>query len=92
VHNKGVQPTLDKINIRIPVLLTYDCNVIPKHTDIEDALFIDEMGKEFMTRYKSIDGHTLTLKPNIEVMFIVIPFESVASIKTEIEKLEVAMR
>ncbi|MDR3540908.1 MAG: DUF1837 domain-containing protein [Desulfosporosinus sp.] len=90
ILNGGV--TLDKIKIRIPVLLTYDCNVIPKYGDIEDALFIKAMKNEFLKKYKSVDKHDLTLKPNIEVMFIVVPFESVADIKTELEKLEVAMR
>jgi len=90
ILNGGV--TLDKIKIRIPVLLTYDCNVIPKYGDIEDALFIEDMKNEFLRKYKSVDKHDLTLKPNIEVMFIVVPFESVADIKTELEKLEVAMR
>lgn len=90
ILNGGV--TLDKIRIRIPVLLTYDCNVIPKYEDIEDALFVGEMESEFRAKYKSVDTHELTLKPNIEVMFIVVPFESVSDIKTELEKLEVAMR
>ncbi|WP_025848569.1 HamA C-terminal domain-containing protein [Paenibacillus ehimensis] len=90
ILNGGV--TLDKIKIRIPVLLTYDSNVVPKYRDIEDALFIEEMGEEFLRRFKKIDSHELELKQNIEVMFIVIPFESVANIKTELEKLEAVMR
>lgn len=90
ILNGGV--TLDKVKIRIPVLLTYDCKVIPKYGDIEDALFIGEMEEEFLSKYKNVDNHEITLKPNIEVMFIVVPFESVTDIKTELEKLEVAMR
>lgn len=90
ILNGGV--TLDKIKIRIPVLLTYDCNVVPKHTDIQDALFVEEMGTQFLEKYKKLDTHELTLNPNIEVTFIVIPFESVANIKTELEKLEAVMR
>jgi len=90
ILNGGV--TLDKIKIRIPVLLTYDCNIIPKYGNLEDALFIEEMKIEFLKKYKNVDKHDLTLKPNIEVMFIVVPFDSVANIKTELEKLEVAMR
>ncbi|MBC5638452.1 DUF1837 domain-containing protein [Ornithinibacillus sp. BX22] len=90
VLNGGI--SLDKIKIRIPVLLTYDCNLIPKHTNIEDAKFVDEMGKEFISKYQNIDNHMLTLKPNIEVLFIILPFESVSNIKSEIEILEAAMR
>ncbi|USG67336.1 DUF1837 domain-containing protein [Brevibacillus ruminantium] len=90
ILNGGV--TLDKIKIRIPVLLTYDCNVIPKHQDIEDALFIEEMTEEFISKYKNIDSQQLSLKPNIEVLFIIVPFESVSEIKEEIQKLEEAMR
>ncbi|WP_175073862.1 DUF1837 domain-containing protein [Terribacillus sp. AE2B 122] len=90
VLNGGV--TLDKIKIRIPVLVTYDSNLIPKHKDIEDAKFIEDMGKEFISKYQNIDTHTLSLKPNIEVMFIILPFESVSNIKSEIDVLEAAMR
>ncbi|MBO3286114.1 MULTISPECIES: HamA C-terminal domain-containing protein [Paenibacillus] len=90
ILNGGV--TLDKIKIRIPVLITYDCNILSKHVDIEDALFIEEMRKEFLNKYKKIEDFELILKPNIEVLFIVIPFESVANIKSELEKLEAVMR
>lgn len=90
ILNGGI--TLDKIKIRIPVLLTYDSKIVPKHGDIEDAQFIVDMSKEFHDKYEKIDGNELTLKPNIEVFFIVIPFESVAQIKTELERLEAVMR
>ncbi|MNF12084.1 hypothetical protein D3C80_2134680 [compost metagenome] len=50
------------------------------------------MEEDFLTKYKNVDAHEITLKPNIEVVFIIVPFESVTDIKTELEKLEVAMR
>lgn len=90
ILNGGV--TLDKIKIRIPVLLTYDCKIIPNHSDIKDILFIEDMEKEFLDKYKNIDSKAISLKTNIEVFFIIIPFESISSIKTEIETLEAVMR
>ncbi|MBB6019064.1 hypothetical protein HNR77_000121 [Paenibacillus sp. JGP012] len=84
--------TLDKIKIRIPVLLTYDCKVLTNHKDIESETFIEEMTGEFLKKYKKIEDFELSSKPNIEVLFIIMPFESVAFIKTELEKLEEVMR
>lgn len=88
--NGGV--TLDRIKIRIPVLLTYDCNILLKHKDIKDFKFIDDMGSEFLSKFEKIETNSLSLKPNIEVLFIVIPFQSVGEIKTELENLEGTMR
>lgn len=46
--------TLDKIKIRIPVLLTYDCKVLTNHKDIESETFIEEMTGEFLKKYKKL--------------------------------------
>lgn len=90
ILNGGV--TLDNVKIKIPVLLTYDCKFIPNHLDIKDALFIKEIGEDFSSKYANIEKRELNLKPNIEVLFIVIPFESISNIKSELAKLEAVMR
>ncbi|MFS0892381.1 DUF1837 domain-containing protein [Peribacillus frigoritolerans] len=90
ILNGGV--SLDKIKIKIPVLLTYDSALLKKHTNIEDAAFIEKMEKDFIKKFKNIDDRKPSLNPNIEVIFMVIPFESVTSIKDQLEVLEEVLR
>lgn len=84
--------SLDKINIRIPVLLTYDCSLLKKYTDIENENFIDEMEKEFYKKFITIDKQQKKLKNNIELIFIILPLDSVQDIKNQLEKIEEANR
>lgn len=80
--------SLDKIKIKIPVLLTYDSAILKNYDSIEDADFILNMEKDFIKKFQNIDGRKLQLKPNIEVLFLVIPFQSVKEIKDHLEQLE----
>lgn len=84
--NGGV--SLDKIKIKIPVLLTYDSALLKKYQSIEDSDFLINMEKEFLKKFQNIDGRVLNLKPNIEVVFLIIPFQSVKEIKDNLEMLE----
>jgi hypothetical protein len=84
--------SLDKIKIRIPVLITYDTTIFKKHSSNSEPNFIKDMEEEFNKKFAHIDGHNLIIKSNIEVLFIIIPLESVASIKDELESLEATMR
>jgi hypothetical protein len=84
--NGGV--SLDKIKIKIPVLLTYDSALLKKYDSIGDADFLLKMEKDFVKKFQNIDGRKLNLKPNIEVLFLVIPFQSVKEIKDRLELLE----
>lgn len=84
--------TLDKINIKIPVLLTYDCKLLKSHCDIEDENFIDEMEEEFFKKFTRIEKQNLKVRKNIELVFIILPLESVQDIKNQLEKIEEANR
>ncbi len=84
--------SLDSIKIKIPALLTYDCSVIKLHKNITDTKFIEDMTTEFNKRVKTIEGQNLKLKPNIEVIFIILPLESVRDIKDHLQKMEELLR
>ena len=86
VLNGGV--SLDKIKIKLPILLTYDCKILKNYCDIEDEEFKNELEAEFRKRFDSIEAHNLSIKNNIELIFIILPLESVKDIKDQLDKIE----
>ncbi|HHI3609883.1 TPA: HamA C-terminal domain-containing protein [Bacillus anthracis] len=84
--NGGI--SLDTIKIKIPVLLTFDSALLKKHSDLKDLDFVKNMEKEFLRKFKAIDEKKRVLKPSIEVLFLIIPFQSVKEIKDRLEMLE----
>jgi hypothetical protein len=83
---------LDSINIRIPVLITYDSPTILKHSDHLDPKYIGEMQAEFLKKYASIESRACTLSKNVEIIFVLLPLKSVSDIKTQLEIIEEANR
>lgn len=84
--------SIDKIKFRIPVLLTYDSNVIKSNEDINDK-FKKDLDNELIKKYKSIEEREIiTDLKNVEFVFFIFPLDTVSSIKTDLEMIETAMR
>ena len=84
--------SFDDIKIRVPVFITYDCGKIKNHTDSTTDEFLKEFQNEFAEKCSSIEKKSLELKSNFELLFIILPFESVKEVKDQIDKLEQAHR
>lgn len=84
--------SLDTIKFRIPILLTYDCSKLSKHSSASSDEFIEDMREEFLAKYKILEGTELELKKNFEVIFFVFPLESVKTIKDELQVIEDSSR
>lgn len=79
--------SLDKIKFKIPILLTYDSHNISKFDDITDE-FKKVFEEEFRKKFKSIEKKVINLKSQFELLFLIIPFESVKKIKDKLEIIE----
>jgi hypothetical protein len=88
---KGIT-SFDSIKIKVPVFITYDCNKIKKHKNSTSPEFLQDFKDEFQKKYESIEKRELNLNSNFELIFIILPLESVEEIKNEIDTLEQANR
>ena len=89
--------SLDKVNIAVPVLLTYDSQCISKFTgyeqvDIDSKEFRDALKIELEGHFTTIYGKDWPSRESIRVVFFVAPFESVSDLKEKIEQVEIAMK
>jgi hypothetical protein len=85
--NSGI--SLNEMKFKIPILITYDCSLIKTYNDVCNE-FIIELQDELDKKFKLIDEKPFTLKSNIELHFILMPLETVRTIKEELEKVEIA--
>ena len=88
---KGVK-SFDKLKIKVPIFITYDFDKITNHKSTSSETFISDFKAEYEAKIKSIDNRDLTIASNFELIFIILPLESVKSLKDEIEQLEHANR
>ncbi len=79
--------SLDKIKFKIPILLTYDSNQVSNFTDINDD-FKETFEKEFRDKFQTIEKKVINLKSQFELIFLIIPFESVKLLKDKLELIE----
>lgn len=89
--------SLDKVNIAVPVLITYDSNCILKHAgtgvgDIEEQVFREELAAELDDQFKKIHNKSWPYRKNIKIVFFALPLESVSNLKNMISQVEVAMK
>lgn len=89
--------SLDKTPINVPVLLTYDSPCIKAFcekldADIESDEFLNSLSTELNSKFKTIYEKDWPSEQNIRIIFYLVPFESVAQIKEQIEQVENAMR
>lgn len=90
VLNSGI--TIDKINIRIPILITYDCETIKNHNCIDSDEFIEDMKVEFKNKFKLIEKRNGIISNKFELLFIILPLSQVSLIKDEFERMEEILR
>ncbi len=89
--------SLDKVDIAVPVLMTYDSKIIKKHiseetADISCDAFRNDLEEELCAHMEKIHSKAWPKKKNIKIIFIALPLESVADLKTGIELVEMAMK
>ena len=89
--------SLDKVNIAVPVLITYDSSCINKHgstgiADIEDDTLRLELEAELESHFKKIYRKAWPTHKNIKIVFFAIPLESVSELKKMIGQVEAAMK
>lgn len=84
--------SFDNIKIKVPVFITYNCNKVKNHTNTTSPDFLDEFQEEFSKKYTAIENKTINLKSNFELIFILLPLESVKNLKNELDQLEQANR
>lgn len=84
--------SFDEIKIKVPVFITYDCSLIKNHSETKTQKFVDDFKKEFEEKKKLIEKKSIKLKSNFELIFILLPFETVSEIKDQIDLLEKANR
>ncbi|WP_137972266.1 DUF1837 domain-containing protein [Pseudomonas sp. F(2018)] len=83
--------SISNIKIKIPVLLTYDCNIIQTHESIDGKL-IELLKDSFEKNKLKISQKNIVLPPNISLAFIFFPFKSVDTVKTFLESVEEAIK
>lgn len=89
--------SLDKVDIAVPVLLTYDSKSIAdfatNHSvDIDSEEFQKVLYQELNNHFKIIYKKDWPSRKNIRLIFLIVPFESVSDIKEKIEHVEMAMK
>lgn len=84
--------SLEDVDIVIPALLTYDSKTIKNNSDIKADDFVKDFEKELSRIYKLVDKKKVNIKNNFKIMIIMFPFESVKSIKDDLDMIEKAHR
>lgn len=89
--------SLDKVDIAVPVLCTYDSKCIKNFSgkvdsDIESDDFKDKISVELEENFKKIYGKDWPKRKNIKIVFFIVPLESVSELKKSIELVENAMK
>ncbi|MFB4202651.1 hypothetical protein KBTX_01649 [wastewater metagenome] len=89
--------SLDKVDIAVPVLCTYDSKCIRDFSgkidsDIESDDFKDKISVELEENFKNIYSKDWPKRKNIKIVFFVVPLESVSDLKRNIELVENAMK
>lgn len=89
--------SLDKVDIAVPVLCTYDSSVIKQfsggeNSDIDSDEFKNNLSLELEENFAKIHRKSWPKKNNIKIVFFVMPLESVSKLKESIELVENAMK
>lgn len=89
--------SLDKVDIAVPVLITYDSSCVKKigesdSADIDSEVFRDALKVELESNYANIYKKLWPASNNIRIVFIVLPLLSVSELKEKIECVEMAMK
>jgi len=83
--------SIDRIKIKIPILLTYDCKTIRSYKTINDQL-IAKLKQDLEKNRKNIESKLPALPTNITLTFILFPFHAVDTVKSFLEQVEELLR
>lgn len=89
--------SLDKVDIAVPVLCTYDSKCIKRFSgdicsDIDSSDFKEGIAVELEEKFRKIYEKKWPDKKNIKIVFFLVPLESVSDLKESIELVENAMK
>ncbi|MBS9872994.1 DUF1837 domain-containing protein [Vibrio alginolyticus] len=89
--------SLNKVDIAVPVLCTYDSECIRRFSgdmdsDIDSDDFKEKIGIELENNFKKIYSKSWPKRGNIKIVFFIVPLESVSELKKKIELVENAMK
>ena len=88
--------SLDSVSINVPVLITYDSDFIKsfsgRNLNLKSEEFKKGMTDEFNKQFKLIYNKKWPASANINIIFFLLPFESVEDIKNKIDVVEQGMR
>ncbi|PTU65683.1 hypothetical protein DB032_12415 [Chromobacterium sp. Panama] len=89
--------SLEKIPIRVPVLITYDSDCIKnfhgsENADIENVAFREMLLNELEVKFKTIKEKSWPSSKNIKIIFFIMPMHLVSEIKTMLDQLEQVMK
>lgn len=87
--NKG--RSTDRLNIKIPILLTYDSPGVKKHQKA-DSTFAIALEKEVNTHVKSWNSKIKELPENITIHLFLLPFNKLSEFKTKMDEIERSSR
>ena len=81
--------SVDKMNFKIPILITYDSKSVANHNSICDE-FLQELNEELTKKYSSIENREIEIPSNVILKFILLPLETVEEIKKRLFEIEKA--
>ncbi len=89
--------SLNKVDIAVPVLCTYDSKCIKQFSgdmdsDIDSDDFKEKISVELEDNFKKIYSKSWPKRSNIKIVFFIVPLESVSDLKKSIEVVENAMK
>lgn len=89
--------SLNKVDIAVPVLCTYDSKCIKAFSgnmdsDIDSDDFKEKIAIELEDNFKKINSKSWPKRSNIKIVFFIVPLESVSDLKKSIELVENAMK
>ncbi|BER97018.1 hypothetical protein VCSRO184_0273 [Vibrio cholerae] len=89
--------SLNKVDIAVPVLCTYDSKCIKDFSgkidsDIDSYEFKERIVIELEDNFKKIHSKSWPKRSNIKIVFFIVPLESVSDLKKNIELVENAMK
>ncbi|MGF1873713.1 DUF1837 domain-containing protein [Photobacterium frigidiphilum] len=89
--------SLNKVDISVPVLVTYDSKCIKNHcgnydSDIESDEFKNELQQELESCFSKVYNKSWPSIKNIKIIFFIVPLESVSELKSSIDSVEMAMK
>lgn len=89
--------SLNKVDIAVPVLCTYDSKCIKAFSgdmdsDIDSDDFKEQIAIELEDNFRKIYSKSWPKRSNIKIVFFIVPLESVSDLKKSIELVENAMK